>query len=81
MAIWARVSDDQQFTEEELYDAIAEEVTYDDLEEAMKSFDFMFIWNRMGDEARELIMAEAMNIVRMERFFEVDEEDEDNEQA
>ena len=77
MAIWARVSDDQQFTEEELYDAIAEEVTYDDLEEAMKSFDFMFIWNRMGDEARELIMDEAMNMVRMERFYEVDEEDDE----
>lgn len=77
MAIWARVSDDQQFTEEELNDAIAEEVTYDDLEEAMKSFDFMFIWNRMGDEARELIMDEAMNMVRMERFYEVDEDEED----
>lgn len=77
MAIWARVSDDQQFTEEELYDAIAEEVTYDDLEEAMKSFDFMFIWNRMGDEARELIMDEAMNMVRMERFYEVDDEEGD----
>ena len=77
MAIWARVSDDQQFTEEELSDAIAEEVTYDDLEEAMKSFDFMFIWNRMGDEARELIMDEAINMVRMERFYEVDDEEED----
>ena len=77
MAIWARVSDDQQFTEEELNDAIAEEVTYDDLEEAMKSFDFMFIWNRMGDEARELIMDEAMNMVRMERFYEVDEEEDE----
>ena len=77
MAIWARVSDDQQFIEEELNDAIAEEVTYDDLEEAMKSFDFMFIWNRMGDEARELIMDEAMNMVRMERFYEVDEDEED----
>jgi hypothetical protein len=76
MAIWARVRDDQQFTEEELYDAVAEEVTYDDLEEAMKSFDFMFIWNRMGDEARELIMDEAITMVRMERFYEVDEEDE-----
>ena len=77
MAIWARVSDDQQFTEEELYDAVAEEVTYDDLEEAMKSFDFMFIWNRMGDEARELIMDEAINMVRMERFYEVDEEEDE----
>ena len=77
MAIWARVSDDQQFTEEELYDAIAEEVTYDDLEEAMKSFDFMFIWNRMGNEARELIMDEAINMVRMERFYEVDEEEDE----
>ena len=43
----------------------------------MKSFDFMFIWNRMGDEARELIMDEAMNMVRMERFYEVDEDEED----
>ena len=77
MAIWARVSDDQQFTEEELYEAVAEEVTYDDLEEAMKSFDFMFIWNRMGDEARELIMDEAINMVRMERFYEVDEEEDE----
>ena len=75
MAIWARVRDDQQFTEEELYDAVAEEVTYDDLEEAMKSFDFMFLWNRMGDEVRELIMDEAMTMVRIERFYEVDEED------
>ena len=77
MAIWARVSDDQQFTEEELYDAIAEEVTYDDLEEAMKSFDFMFIWNRMGEEARELIMDEAIKMVGMERFYEVDEEEDE----
>ena len=77
MAIWARVSDDQQFTEEELYDAVVEEVTYDDLEEAMKSFDFMFIWNRMGDEARELIMDEAINMVKMERFFEVEEEEDE----
>ena len=77
MAIWARVSDDQQFTEEELYEAVIDEVTFDDLEEAMKSFDFMFIWNRMGDEARELIMDEAINMVRMERFFEVEEEDDE----
>ena len=74
---YARVRDDEEFDENEVWDAVDEEVGPDDIEEAMEHFSLLTLFKHLDEEMQNMIYEQARQTVFDEYFFEVEEEEED----
>ena len=79
MAKWRRVYDDEEFDDGSIWDAVCEEVDGDVIEDVMSDIPLLTLFNHLDDEMRERILDMAKDLCLEERFFEVDEEEEDDE--
>ena len=82
MAKYERDWDSSIFDEDEIEDAIAEEINANEevLEEAMDYFIFEWVFRHLDEEAQMAIYEKAREIVLADYFTEVDEDGEDEEE-
>ena len=74
---YIRVRDDELFDEDEVWDAVDEDLGPDDIEEAMGHFSLMTLFKHLDEEMQNMIYEQAKQTVFDEYFFEVKEEEED----
>lgn len=70
--------DGSTYNEEDVRDVAAENVTNDDLEEALDHFDFNWLWRHLNEEGQIILLDKAIDIYQEEYFstIEVEEEEE-----
>lgn len=69
--------DGSVYNEEDVRDVAAENITYDNLEEALDYFDFYWLWRNLTEEGRMELYNKAINIYQEENFSSIEvEEDE-----
>ena len=76
---YRRVIDDEEFDEDEISQAAVEAMDWDDLEEAAKNIPFSRLWQHLDVQMRETILDIAIPEAISTYFFEVDDEEEDEE--
>ncbi len=81
MAKYERDWDSTIFDEDEIEDAIAEEINdnEDIIEEAMDYFSLEWLFRHLDEEAQMMIYDKAREIVLDEYFTEVDDDEEEDE--
>ena len=76
MIKYRRVRDDELFDEDEVWDAVEEDLGPDDIEEAMGHFSLMTLFKHLDEEMQNMIYEQAKQTVFDEYFFEVEEEED-----
>lgn len=79
MAKWRRVRDDEEFDDDTIWDAVCEEVDGDIIENVMSDIPLLKLFNHLDDDMRERIWDMAKDLCLEEWFYEVDEDEEDDE--
>ena len=80
MIKYGRVRDDEEFDEDEIWDAVCEEVDGDLIEEVMSEFPLLTLFNRLDDDMKERIWDMAKDLCLEERFYEIDDDDEEDDE-
>ena len=62
------------YDEEDVRDVAAENVTNDDLENALDFFDFHWLWQHLNEDGKMELYDKAINIYQEEYFCTVEEE-------
>lgn len=63
--------------EEDVRDVASENITMDDLEEALDHFDFNWLWRHLNEEGRMILYEKAIEFYQEEYFSTIEvEEDE-----
>ena len=74
---YEHLRDGSIYDEEDVREVAEENITYDDLEEALDDFDFHWLWRNLTEEGRNELYDKAINIYQEEKFSSIEvEEDE-----
>lgn len=76
MAKYMRDRDSEIFDEDQVWDAVEEDIDSDILEEALSRFSLLTILNHLDEEMQMMLRDEARNIVMEEYFVEIEDEEE-----
>lgn len=70
--------DGSTYNEEDVRDVAIENVTNDNLEEALNHFDFNWLWRHLNEEGQAILFDKAVETYQEEYFstIEVEEEEE-----
>ena len=69
--------DGSVYDEEDVRDVASENITMDDLEEALDRFDFNWLWRHLNEEGRMILYDKAIEFYQEEYFSTIEvEEDE-----
>ena len=79
MAKYMRDRDSEIFDEDQVWDAVEEDIDSCILEEALSRFSFFTILTHLDEEMQMMLYDEARNIVMEEYFVEIEDEDEEEE--
>ena len=69
--------DGSVYDEEEVRDVVAENITKDNLEEALDHFDFDWLWRHLNEEGQMELYDKAIEIYQEEYFCTVEEEEDE----
>jgi hypothetical protein len=69
--------DGSVYDEEDVRDVAAENITNDDLEEALDHFDFNWLWSHLNEEGRMILYDKAVDTYQEEYFSTIEEEEDE----
>ena len=69
--------DGSVYDEEDVRDVAAENITMDNLEEALDHFDFHWIWKNLNEEAQIELFDKAIETYEEEYFSTIEEEEDE----
>lgn len=69
--------DGSVYDEEDVRDVAAENITNDDLEEALDHFDFDWLWRHLNEEGRMILFDKAVDTYQEEYFSTIEEEEDE----
>ena len=76
---WEHLVDGSEYDEEDVRDVAAENITMDDLENALDFFDFHWLWKHLDEEGQMELYDKAIKIYEEEYFSAIEAEEEDEE--
>ena len=74
---WEHLVDGSIYDEEDVRDVAAENITMDNLDEALDHFDFDWLWRHLDEEGRMALYDKAIDTYEEEYFSTIEEEEED----